>query len=565
MDTKAVKWKEGDISVKSVVRGGHKVKEVVFKNKAMEKDFIKYLKLRAKQPMKHVVEYGNEWFAKNFPITKRQVHRAIPYLMKKYNINYIDAPKTESGHATRATRKTLDISSSILEEGRIKTAKTKILKDLNLKKKIDFAHRVSKAHMAKLGLDFSTDLVGIDSRIINQVIVKPSEVALNKLYRDQLKIFEELKNNPTDEGRTKLTNLNNEIKKVVNTTSGRLVGVIIDPNTLETSFEGVKKKHSLTKFIGEKMTMKNLAQLPPLEQEKFLTKQLTNAVNAEVRKGFVPNDFKKILSDKKSQEALLTYAKKVAPETIKKLKWAFKNPTSKVSMKLLSSPFALIGAGYLTYKSGLLDTVVKAETLEPRDKKQEASVGASLGEYLLGGAGIGVGTAISNYPKQAWELAKKAGKYGIVKPLAGVTMPGIQGLWEIGKSIKEKRLPNLPDVTDPHTWMNAAFWNWAVKEWGMDKTAKNFGESLKTLSTGDKARAFRNVVARAGLSPKAVRFISSRVAWPAAAAASVYDSYKDYQERKEFLTPERIAEAQKEEFDKEEPMFAMGGIASLMK
>ena len=41
--------------------------------------------------------------------------------------------------------------------------------------------------------------------------------------------------------------------------------------------------------------------------------------------------------------------------------------------------------------------------------------------------------------------------------------------------------------------------------------------------------------------------------------------YACYQERKEFLTPERIAEAQKEEFDKEEPMFAMGGIASLMK
>ena len=43
---------------------------------------------------------------------------------------------------------------------------------------------------------------------------------------------------------------------------------------------------------------------------------------------------------------------------------------------------------------------------------------------------------------------------------------------------------------------------------------------------------------------------------------SVHDAYKDYQERKEFLTPERIAEAQKEEFDKEEPMFAKGGIAS---
>ena len=48
--------------------------------------------------------------------------------------------------------------------------------------------------------------------------------------------------------------------------------------------KGVKKKYSLTKFIGENMTLKELEKLPPVEQEKFLTKQLTNAVNAEVRK-----------------------------------------------------------------------------------------------------------------------------------------------------------------------------------------------------------------------------------------------------------------------------------------
>ena len=336
INTKPVKWKVGDISVKSLVRGGHEVKEVVFKNKTMEKEFIKYLKLRAKQPQKAIVEYGNEWFSKKFPISQRQVHRAIPYLMKKHNINYIDAPKTESGYSHKATRQTLKKTSSVLEEGRIGTAKTKILDKLNLKKKIDFAHRVSKSHMEKLGLHFSSDLVGMDSRIINQVIVKPAEVTLNKLYKDQLKIFEELKNNPTDELRTKLTNLNKEIKKVINTTSGRLVGVTIDPHTLEASFEGVKKKYSLTKFIGENMTMKELEKLSPADQQKFLTKQLTNAVNAEVKKGFVPNDFKKILTDSKSREAILKYAKKLGPAVVKQLQWAFKNPNSKVAMKLLS-------------------------------------------------------------------------------------------------------------------------------------------------------------------------------------------------------------------------------------
>jgi hypothetical protein len=282
------------------------------------------------------VEYTNDWFFKKYPILRRQLDRAIPYLMKKYNINYIDAPKTPSGYSKKVTRQTLRTTSSILEEGRIKTAKTKILEKLNLKKKIDFAHRVAKAHMEKLGLQFSTDLVGMDSRVINQVIVKPAEITLNKLYKDQLKIFEELKNNPTDELRTKLIKLNKEIKKVVNTTSGRLVGVTIDPHTLEVSFEGVKKKYSLTKFIGENMTLKELEKLPSAEQEKFLTKQLTNAVNAEVKRGFVPNDFKKILTDSKSREAILKYAKKLGPAVVKQLEWAFKNPNSKVALKLLS-------------------------------------------------------------------------------------------------------------------------------------------------------------------------------------------------------------------------------------
>ena len=119
------------------------------------------------------------------------------------------------------------------------------------------------------------------------------------------------------------------------------------------------------------------------------------------------------------------------------------------------------------------------------------------------------------------------------------------------------------------TWMNAAFWNWAVKEWGFDKTVKNFGESLKHLSKGDKARVFRNLLARGFLSPKTLQVIGSRVAWPVAGAMSVYDAYKDYQERKPHIEKQKelIKEGviKEEEFDKEEPMFAMGGKASLIK
>jgi len=169
---------------------------------------------------------------------------------------------------------------------------------------------------------------------------------------------------------------------------------------------------------------------------------------------------------------------------------------------------------------------------------------------------------------KALDISKKVGKYGIVRPIAGITLPGTQIIPETVKAIKEKRLPDY-NLTDPHTWVNAAFWNWAVKEWGFDKTVKKFGESFWKLSKKDQLRTSRNLIARGFLSPKALQVIGSRIAWPVAGAMSVYDAYKDYQRRKPFIEEQKELIEQgvvkEEEFDKEEPMFAQGGIASLMK
>ena len=91
-------------------------------------------------------------------------------------------------------------------------------------------------------------------------------------------------------------------------------------------------------------------------------------------------------------------------------------------------------------------------------------------EIAGGVTGTAVGTAISNYPKKSWELAKKYVGKPVTKLIAGATLPG----WHIPetyKAIKEKRLPDY-DLTNPNTWMHAAFWNWAVKEWGVTKTAR---------------------------------------------------------------------------------------------
>ena len=153
MNTKPItswKTKAGEyISVKQK-RGSSNIDDIVFPNEKMKKEFIKDLELRAKQPMKAVVDYGNAWFADKYPISERQVRRAIPYLMDREKIKYLEIDETPLVRTVRKRKGHLGVSSSILEEGRMTVAKTDILEDLNLPRKVDLAHRVSKAHMARL-------------------------------------------------------------------------------------------------------------------------------------------------------------------------------------------------------------------------------------------------------------------------------------------------------------------------------------------------------------------------------------------------------------------------------
>ena len=231
--------------------------------------------------------------------------------------------------------------------------------------------------MERLGLQFSTDTVGIDSRLINQIIVKPSEIKLNKLYTKQFNAFEKLKKNSNStEAIKQLEDINKQVNDIVKSTSGRLVGISIDPKTLEPSFVGMKKKYSFSNVLGESMTMKELEILPEDEQRKFLNKQLPKAIDLEIKRGFVPNDFKNILSNKESQKSILEYTKKTAPELLGSIKKAIANPTSKASMKLMSAmpTVALPGlAAYGVYKYG--EDILKDSGLVDRKFEQTASAG----------------------------------------------------------------------------------------------------------------------------------------------------------------------------------------------
>jgi len=58
---------------------------------------------------------------------------------------------------------------------------------------IDFAHRISKDHANALGIEFGTKNTGFDSRLINQIIVRPSEIKLETFYKTQRDLMDKIK------------------------------------------------------------------------------------------------------------------------------------------------------------------------------------------------------------------------------------------------------------------------------------------------------------------------------------------------------------------------------------
>jgi hypothetical protein len=388
MDTKPVKFEKGkDISLKmkrgsGVVTGVEFPKETIDADgkietaKDMEKRFINFLKNRVQFSKKGLTGtgYANADLAAEFPISEKQGGRLARYYINKLGLKYKEGPR-DPGKATitEKTEEKLKVTSGIKEERKITQLKTKILKEKNLARKVDKAHRVSKSHMEKLGLTFDTDLIGMDSRIINQVIVKPSEIKLNNLYARQRKVLDLLKENPDSvELKNRMTEINKGVRQIVKDTSGRLIGVTIDLDTLEPTFEGIKKKNTFTKFLGDNYKIADLNQFSDAD----LSKAIARAVDAEAKRGFVPNDFKNILTNKDSRKAILEFAKKRAPDAIAGLKKAFANPTSKSSLKLLSQfPTVILPGliGYGSYKYG--EDILKGSGMVDRKFEQTASIG----------------------------------------------------------------------------------------------------------------------------------------------------------------------------------------------
>jgi hypothetical protein len=365
LETKAANLNPDRIIV-SAPKGSEEINDVIFPDKKTEKSFLKDLKERFTLSQGQS-EKNIKYFSENYPISERQATRAIKFLSDKYKLKYSDPlTKPEIREKLKNLR---EVTSDITTEDYItKKIKQPILKEKDLVKKIDLAHRVSKEHIKQLGLQFSTRTTGFDSRLINQVIIRPSEDALEKLYRKQRNIIDDIKQNGlTEELSGKLEDINNKVRIEAKKTNGRLIGVTVDPETLDVSFEGKKAKLGLTDKV---LDIKEIAEMSPDKKVKFLTNQITPRIQAEIDRGFTPNDFKEILSDPKREKSLIKYAEKYTPDIVEDVKKIIKNPTSTKSLPLYTDPTGIgnfletsVGQGLSKSAPNLLKTTAKLSAI----------------------------------------------------------------------------------------------------------------------------------------------------------------------------------------------------------
>jgi len=347
------------ISVKSK-RGSSIVTDVVFPDKkmpsgkTMKEQFIIDLKERFETPRGRG-NLQNIDLVKKYPISKRQVQRAVNYYIPKYNLKYPKGKTSIESQSYQARKKRIGpVTDITVEETIAKKIKRPILVEKGMIRKsgtvekgvIDFAHRISKTHARELGIQFGTETTGFDSRLINQIIVKPSEIRLERFYTTQRNILDKIKTSGlTKEFTEEMNTINNLINKEVEKTSGRLIGVNIDPNTLEISFTGQKKKFKLSNLDK---TFKELKEVPVKERNKILTKEIEKSVGAEIKRGFRPHDFKEILGDPRNRQSLLKYTKEHAPDIFSKFKNILSNPMSRRRFALYSKfPAVAIPAGLI--------------------------------------------------------------------------------------------------------------------------------------------------------------------------------------------------------------------------
>ena len=386
-----------------------------FPNKTMQTKFEKDIKELYSKPKGQGLLKKD--FVKKYPVTDKQLDKIFPYYKKKDNLEYPKSTRVK-GYKTEKQRYG-DVTDLTVQEQISEKIKRPLLKEKKIVSKegkglIDFAHRISKDHANALGIQFGTQNTGFDSRLINEVVVKPSEIRLDKFYERQRDILDQIKTKGvTKELAEEMNNLNKFINKEVKKTSGRLIGVNIDPNTQEISFKGRKKEFKLSNI---NKTFKELKEIPSNERMDYIRKGVAQSIDAEIKRGFRPADFKEILGDPKNRETLLRYAKKYSPDILGKFKKILDDPTSTKSVPLYSNP--------------LFDPTLMKKVISDLGK------GVNVG---LGPTGIlALNTALGVDPTQSIDRAGLGLEAALAKPL-------VQGATSVTDQVKNPMLRKIAE------------------------------------------------------------------------------------------------------------------------
>ena len=255
---------------------------------------------------------------------------------------------------------------------------------------------------------------------------------------------------------------------------------------------------------------------------------------------------------------------------------AMSGDLGKAANLILKTKPGKIGAvvGMSALLSSIASASEKDETLEPRDKKQEAGaifpydIVSAIAEDPKKAATIGGATALGTFgPKKVLGSILKAAEKAISPILPPLTSVVARG-------------PHKPDVTSGLEWLTPTFWNAIVKKFGLTGTIEAF---KKATTVAAKEKIAIELLLRAGIPVSALPAISGGAA--VISAPLLYaDAAKALQKRidKKGLTgliakgyPDPMSAGadvfmedvikEKKRRDAEGMDYATGGIASLMK
>ena len=250
--------------------GKAKVTNAKFKNPTQEKEYIKILEDRFKFPKgsKEARKVAsNADISKKFGISLNNVERVNKALINKLDLKY--PTQTYEGYEKiqrdrdKIRKENIKKTSSTGVESKIKRDIKKV-DPTALANDVDIAHRASLKANANIGSKYLVSSLGLDSKVVNQSIVKPIEQKLGTLYELQKKLIKGLEpGNISKEKQLQIEKLNKKISELADRTKGTLQGVLIDEKTLKPVIYGV----DYSKTLGFGLVNKPVSELTQADRD----------------------------------------------------------------------------------------------------------------------------------------------------------------------------------------------------------------------------------------------------------------------------------------------------------